>query len=651
MTFLTPWPAITAAALALPALIFLYLLKLRRLPARIPSTLLWRKSVEDLQVNAPLQRLRLTLLFLLQLLILLLLLVAMGQPVIEGAETSAARIILLIDRSASMNARGSSGGDTTRLDQAKDAARDIINRLGESNSPSEAMIIAFARTPQVIASFDGDRRALRDAIAGIDAVDEPADLAAALQLADAYAGSDETSGAAPAVVILSDGSVGAPDDARGRRGFTVRAAEVQYIRIGEDDPTPLGNIGIVALNARRRFDDPSRIDLFVQVANTSAIEVETVITLRIDAAVAAVRSITIPPSTADALGLAAESFDLELDGSAVITAMISGDDGLAVDDIASVVMPEIQPPRILLVAPDAAPDPFVLGLLQSALPAALHLRASFQPEDDPSPDDTAYDLIVFDRTAPAQLPAHPTLFFGAIPPGIESIAPETEAATRILSWNRAHRLMQHVELEEIIFDGFGAFRASADVQDEVIELALGRQGPVIGASESQDALHVFVGFELLRSNWPADVSLLIFLQNVIDNAMGPAAGGESLAFATGDVVRVPVATGAERLVMTGPANAMLDAGDREVITLPVLRWAGVYQVEGAEPPMSRIAVNLVNEMESDIRVRDEIEINAEDVSSLSAEEAGSRPLWPWALATALILLVLEWMVYVRKSRI
>ena len=59
----------------------LYFLKLRRRELPIPSTLLWKKAIQDLQVNAPFQKLRKNLLLLLQLLLLLLLLLALSRPI------------------------------------------------------------------------------------------------------------------------------------------------------------------------------------------------------------------------------------------------------------------------------------------------------------------------------------------------------------------------------------------------------------------------------------------------------------------------------------------------------------------------------------------------------------------------------------------
>ena len=54
MTFLAPTSALLAAAVVLPLLVAMYLLKLRRRPLRVSSVLLWEKFGSDLQVNVPL---------------------------------------------------------------------------------------------------------------------------------------------------------------------------------------------------------------------------------------------------------------------------------------------------------------------------------------------------------------------------------------------------------------------------------------------------------------------------------------------------------------------------------------------------------------------------------------------------------------------
>src|SRR6187401_2945787 len=100
--FLSPLIGLVAAGIAVPALLILYFLKLRRRELAVSSTLLWKKAVQDLQVNAPFQRLRRNLLLLLQLLLLFLLLLALSRPVTHYTPGAGRISVLLIDRSASM---------------------------------------------------------------------------------------------------------------------------------------------------------------------------------------------------------------------------------------------------------------------------------------------------------------------------------------------------------------------------------------------------------------------------------------------------------------------------------------------------------------------------------------------------------------------
>src|SRR3954467_15048824 len=100
---LSPWQW-AAIALIPPAIVALYFLKLRRQPLEVPSTYLWKKSIEDLHVNSLWQRLRQNLLLFLQLLLVALAMFALMRPGWEGTKLDGDRFIFLVDKSASMSA-------------------------------------------------------------------------------------------------------------------------------------------------------------------------------------------------------------------------------------------------------------------------------------------------------------------------------------------------------------------------------------------------------------------------------------------------------------------------------------------------------------------------------------------------------------------
>jgi len=138
MNFLTGPAALIAASIALPLLLLLYFLKLRRTERRVASTLLWKKAVQDLQVNAPFQKLRKNLLLLLQFLLLVAVLLAIAGPVSNFVGQPERNVVVLLDQSASMKTIESDG--KSRIAHARKAAGDFIDNLAPG---SKAMVIAF----------------------------------------------------------------------------------------------------------------------------------------------------------------------------------------------------------------------------------------------------------------------------------------------------------------------------------------------------------------------------------------------------------------------------------------------------------------------------------------------------------------------------
>ena len=143
---LSPWQWALSGAVP-PAIIALYFLKLRRRSVRVPSTILWRRSLEDMHVNSLFQRLRRNLLLFLQLLAVALAMLALAGPHVKGTGGQGQRFVLMIDNSASMTATDVA---PSRLDKAKEAAKKVVSSGSDgichqcsiaSNRPSNQMAL------------------------------------------------------------------------------------------------------------------------------------------------------------------------------------------------------------------------------------------------------------------------------------------------------------------------------------------------------------------------------------------------------------------------------------------------------------------------------------------------------------------------------
>src|ERR1700738_5489988 len=82
-----------------------FLLKVRRHDEEVSSTFLWNDLVRDLAAHEPLQRLKWNLLLLLQLVALALITFAVARPFSQQIGEKPVQAVLLVDGSASMQAK------------------------------------------------------------------------------------------------------------------------------------------------------------------------------------------------------------------------------------------------------------------------------------------------------------------------------------------------------------------------------------------------------------------------------------------------------------------------------------------------------------------------------------------------------------------
>ena len=174
-------PLALAGLVFIPAVIAMYLLKLRRDQAVVPSTLLWSRLLTDVEANAPWQRLRRSLLLLLQLLLVLALVLLAARPFLERPAGLARDVVLVIDTSASM---GATDVAPNRLAAARDAAMAALKDLPTGGKVS---VIAADRTARIVVNETTDLGRVRQAIDDLRPAPTRGDLGDALKLASKLA--------------------------------------------------------------------------------------------------------------------------------------------------------------------------------------------------------------------------------------------------------------------------------------------------------------------------------------------------------------------------------------------------------------------------------------------------------------------------------
>ncbi len=286
-----PWWAGLLLLLIPLVVLLLYFLKLKRRPLAVPSTFLWRKSIEDLHVNSLLQWLRQNVLLLLQILTLLALIYGVMAFRFHGRTAESKHYIVMIDNSASMAATDM---EPTRLEWAKAEALKEIDGYGDNDY---GMVIVFNSSAETLLSYTNQRAQLHRAVQSIEQTQRPTRIEDALSLADSLAnpvrstaneisrpaneeaGKERTyvavQGMPAEVHLYSDGRFPPlPDFNLGNLNIQFHVAGPVVLEEKEKGkpelkpaPESADNIGLVTFNARRDDADPRKLLVFATAMN------------------------------------------------------------------------------------------------------------------------------------------------------------------------------------------------------------------------------------------------------------------------------------------------------------------------------------------------------------------------------------------------
>ncbi len=687
MEFLTPNAIAIAGGLTLPPLIALYFLKLKRQVIPVSSTLLWLKAIEDLHVNAPFQRLRNSLLLWLQLLVLLLAALALGRPMFLTTQKHEKSLILLIDQSASMSVV--EDNRQTRLDVAKEEAKKVVAAMDDS---ARAMVIAFCDRATMVSSFDTDKEALARKIDSIDPTDSTSRLSEAITLAEAYSqniiiGSSSGTDVGPqsaagesSVFLFTDGRIEDANDVSPQR---LDLAKMQVIRIGKRTD----NVGIIAMDARRQYEKPEILQVFSTVRNFGPDPVTLDVTLFIDNQHADVKTITLTSGSSGETEMATQDDtesdvpavtesphdapppgsvvaiafdDIELSEGAIIEVRLKIDDALPADNRAYSVVPSPKNVDVLLITRGN-------HLLERTL-ATLRINAvKMTPEEYENASEdliveagrSRFSLVMFDDHSTARLPPGNYMFWGSAPQidGVEELGiVENEI---MIDWDAAHPVLRHASIANLeIFYHWKRLKLPPDairlIEGETDTSTVLSYFSSDGRQFLVCAFSIFVisddGQPVLNTNWIMRWDWVSFLSDAIQ-FLASATQTENLkSLRPGDPATTPIDQRTETVQISRPDGRTDDipTGGAPSVTYARTRSIGTYKVTPAETGQGIFAVNLYSSAESDVTPQKQVSIGSSTIAVSEGQAEVNEPVWTWFLLAALVIMMLEWIVYNRR---
>jgi len=603
MQFLASSSAIFA--LIIPVIILFYLLRQKREEELVSSTLLWQKVLADSISQTPWQKLRRNLLMFLQLLLAALLVLALMRPYLVRMQEPGRDLLVLLDTSASM---GTVEEGKTRLDLAK---AEILELVEGQKPGTRFSVIAVGQVPEVLVN-QADNPA--DAASRLKKV-EPglygANLEPALSLVTALL----QKGNRTRVVFFSDGGAIVPEE-------PVSVPDFEYVKVGSRDDNLA--VGTFALR-----DGPEGLLALTRIDNFGSRETEATVNFFSGGKLLDIQSAGVEP------GGSAHLFWQVPGGTPFLEVRLETDDGLAEDNNAWLVPRQGRQAKVLLVTKGNI-------FLEQVLKLNPSLEVHKVGPGDYSGVQEEYSLYIFDGFWPDKTPRGQLLVIN--PPSSSGLLESGEEKdTGQLEAVQGHALLQYVSWADVhIAAGKGLISKGGW---QPLLTSGGR--PLITAGRVGQSRTAVFGFDLHNSDLPLRPAFPILIQNMLDWLVPSGAVRESQVNA-GSSVELAVGPQTKEVFMTTPDGSRVQLAPPFPVKNITKTWdTGLYKIEqltGDGKQEDYLAVNFFSPTESQVKPLDHLKVGSRDAAA-PAKVRGNLELWPWLVLAVLLLLSLEWWVY------
>lgn len=598
MIFESLWPL--ALLLTVPVVIVLYLLKPRGKDYRISSNLLWDKLFRNRQSKTFLEKFIHNILMYLQILILLLLVLALMSPYIHRQGKVRGNVILVFNTGGSM--QHDAGDGRTRMEEAVEQAKNLI---AASDDTVFSIVTNDCMGTNLPAVGVTDKNSLYKALDQIECCDGPGNLTDAESIVDTLRGAAEESEediSGAEVIVFTDGN-GAEDAISFSEYFDARV-----VVMGD----AVSNVSNNFLTYAEADNNTNVITCASSLTNYSDADASMEVSLYEGNSLLEIKQLTLAAGETTLCFF--EEFEwcgepLRSEVGSVKFAGKDDSDSLAGDNVAYAI--PAQTGRI---------DAVLIGdgntYIEKAYQAAAGMSLT-KAKSESALQDAAQTVRIYDAGAESSL---------------------NEDVSSLVFWDSRNaagtveRVMLTVTDCELT-SGLSSFTIGVnettvyDVPDWGTGF-LWAGGQCAGYYGEHDGVKtVVVGFDIRESDFPLKAEFPVFISNAIHFL-----GDTSLL--------------ADNIYEAGEQMVFHPQSDFDVSTLTAeTRKAGLYEVKAGDVT-ERYVVRFATGSQSDGRIVAEGTVSDTSYSSQLVKKQLRNVL----LVLILILMVLEWILYVRQMR-
>jgi uncharacterized membrane protein len=608
--------ALLLLAGAIPLILFLHSLKPRGLRVATTTLFLWERVLKERALGTRLGwLLRKNLLLILQLLAAAALIAALADPSLLYFGQRDGDLVVVMDLSASMKARGKNG---TRFDAARREFMSLVNGLA---SEQKMLVIGAGAQPRLLVPFSADKRRLRELGRSLTATDAAGRVKEAIDFAHAFL----KRGSSDRVVVISDGAF------TGAEAYAKPAAHLRFIKAEGGQ----NNLAIVGFEVRRLADRPSPVEIMVHVRNFTAKAVRAPLTLALGEKILAREEIEVG---ADDRRVLIYPYDGGLAGALV--ARLDINDDFATDNQAYLTVNDAPLVRVHYVGPG---NLYLTNLLRLFPNVELSGAARFEP--GAAPGQAPHDVVIFDRVAVPALSQGNFILIDTLAPNLPIELNGRLQNPRVSAAPVKHPLTEGLSLGDLHVQE--SLRVS--LRGEGAVLARAAESPLLVALELRKLRLLFFAFDLAASDLPLRVAFPVLFHNALQWFQPQRREFPAQTTAAGAPFTLPsmLTDSAVEIVTPSGKKERLNAASSPAIFADTVE-AGFYAYKSANH-QGRFAVNLFDETESQITPPVNLAAAASDKADGRGSGEAGFSLWPMLLAAVAVLLTLEIVLAYRQG--
>ena len=604
MSFSAPWWLLFL--LLVPLVIVLHALSIKWRSTPASSLVFWNEVLKERKASLRIRRLLTSLVLLLQLLAMTALAVSLGGPLIAGLVRGGAQeVILVLDATASMQARE---GARTRWDLARE--RGLALAAGLRGGARMAVVLA-EKSPRLLSPFTADKAALRRLIQSAAPTDEPGDVASGvlfgISLRDPRRGGQ--------VVLETDGAF---SDLPGVD------SSLPWLRV-DLVGTVQENVGITQMSFRLASEAGAGYQLFLAVRNSGRGPAAVPLLVRAGGRDVINRTLSVGPGQRSTVTLPWTG-----PTTGRVEASIKTGDSFPLDDRAYAVFAPARRLQVLVVGP----GPYFIEQALASLPGVT-VKTQDTPPSVPVPED----VVVYAAVEPPPLEKGNFILFGTVAPNLPVKVRGFLRVPPVTGWSRTSPLLDSVSLSGL------AIGQALDLDPGAGFSVLAASGtsPLALSWDHAGVKALLLAFNPGASDFPLRPGFPILLANALSWFYPAWLQVQADQVQAGDP-RSILSDGAESVTVVKPDGSRLTlTSDGSSAQLLDTDQVGFYRAE-AGGSTNELAVNLASDSETDLTPR--YAAPASSLEGTGARTAVPTPVWPFAAAAALVLLLLEWLAWV-----